>query len=115
MLVKGKLKEVAVNAELPSWWFRSVEGRVPGAAGSLIEQRVLVVWRKLGGNLEQDNAMLEAYLREALRLDLSNNQDKNQFDVIYVNGSHTLPKLPHCDIRLLEQTFHQRMWESQDV
>lgn len=115
LLVKGKLKEVAVNAELPSWWFRSVEGRVPGTAGSLIEQRVLVVWRKLCGNLEQDNAVLEAYLREALRLDLSNSQDKNQFDVIYVNGSHTLPKLPHCDIRLLEQTFHQRMWESQDV
>lgn len=115
LLVKGKLKEVAVNAELPSWWFRSVEGRVPGVAGSLIEQRVLVVWRKLGGNLEQDNAVLDAYLRQVLRLDLSNSQDKNQFDVIYVNGSHTLPKLPHCDIRLLEQTFHQRMWESQDV
>ncbi|NVI81371.1 site-specific DNA-methyltransferase [Janthinobacterium sp. BJB401] len=115
LLVKGKLKEVAVNAELPSWWFRSVEGRVPGAAGSLIDQRVLVVWRKLSGNLEQDNAVLDAYLRQVLRLDLSNSQDKNQFDVIYVNGSHTLPKLPHCDIRLLEQAFHQRMWESQDV
>jgi adenine-specific DNA-methyltransferase len=115
LLVKGKLKEVVISAEIPSWWFRSVEGRVPGAAGSLIEQRVLVVWRKLSGNLEQDNAVLDAYLREVLRLNLSSNEDKNQFDVIYVNGSHTLPKLPHCDIRLLEQTFHQRMWESQDV
>jgi adenine-specific DNA-methyltransferase len=115
LLVKGKLKEVAVSAENASWWFRSVEGRVPGVAGSLIEQRVLVVWRKLSGNLEQDNAVLDAYLREVLRLDLSSSEDKNQFDVIYVNGSHTLPKLPHCDIRLLEQTFHQRMWESQDV
>jgi len=86
---------------------------VPNVTGSLIEQRVLVLWRKLSGNLEQDNAVLDAYLREELRLDFSSSADQNQFDVIYVNGSHTLPKLPHCDVRLLEQTFHQRMWESQ--
>ncbi|NMM38970.1 MAG: site-specific DNA-methyltransferase [Glaciimonas sp.] len=117
LLVKDKLKQVANNTDdgAPRWWFRSVEGRVPGAAGSLIEQSVLVLWRKLSGNLEQDNAVLEAYLREVLRLDLSSSVDKNQFDVIYVNGSHTLPKLPYCDICLLEQTFHERMWESQDV
>lgn len=117
LLVKGKLKEVATNADsnVPAWWFRRIEGRVPGAAGSLIEQRVLVLWRKLSGNLERDNAVLDAYLRDVVRLDLANSEDKRQFEVIYVNGSHTLPKLPHCDIRLLEQTFHQRMWESQDV
>lgn len=117
LLVKDKLKNIGNNMGdcAPAWWFRSVEGRVPSTAGLLIEQRVLVLWRKLSGNLEQDNAVLEAYLREVLRLDLSSSADKNQFDVIYVNGSHTLPKLPHCDIRLLEQTFHQCMWESQDV
>lgn len=115
LVLNGKLQVCTSSDEVPHWWFRSVEGRVPAAVGSLIEQNVLIVWRKLSGDLEQDNVVLEAYLHEILHIDLSNSDDKNLYDVIYVNGSHSLPKLAHCDIRLIEETFHQRMWESQDV
>ena len=97
------------------WWFRAVEGIVKGASASAREQRVLVVWRKFTGNLEQDNLVLEAYLREELKFDVRQSQDAVPFDVVYVNGSHALPAMPLCEVRQLEDAFHRLMWDVQDV
>lgn len=111
LILKGKLQEDANGA----WWFRSMEGVVKNAGGSQREQRVLIVWRKLTGNLEQDNTVLEDYLSENHKIDVQKPSVDVPFDVIYINGSHNLPMLAQCDIRLLEDTFHQKMWDVKDV
>lgn len=98
-----------------NWWFRAVQGIVQGTGASERVQRVLVVWRKLTGNLEQDNLVLEAYLREVLAFDVRKAQDAVPFDVVYVNDSHALPAMPSCEVRQLEEAFHRLMWDVQDV
>lgn len=107
LILDGKLTEDSKGA----WWFRKVEGRVcrtPGDKKNM--DRVLVIWRKLTDDLEKDNLMLDEWFRK-YRL---STQD-TEFDVIYVNGSNNLPNLKRDDenwkVRLIEETFHQRMWD----
>ena len=113
MVVKDFVPKTGVDR--CSWWFRAVQGIIQGTGASAREQRVLVVWRKLTGNLEQDNLMLEAYLREVLAFDVRQSQATVPFDVVYVNGSHALPAMPLCEVRQLEEAFHRLMWDVQDV
>lgn len=91
------------------FWFRWVEGHVlavPGDESS--RQRILVLWRKLTGDAGRDQAALEAYLA-AKKL----NPLESEFDFIYINGSHALPSDGSAStrVRLIEETFAQRMWE----
>ena len=93
-----------------AWRFRKVEGytlRTPGDHND--REKALVVWRKLTGDLEQDNLMLDEWFRK-YRLAA---QD-TEFDVIYVNGSNNLPNLRKDEetwkVRLIEEAFHQAMW-----
>jgi adenine-specific DNA-methyltransferase len=107
LILDGKLTEDAKGA----WWFRKVEGRVCRTPGDKKHMdRVLVIWRKLTDDLEKDNLMLDEWFRK-YRL---STQD-TEFDVIYVNGSNNLPNLKRDDenwkVRLIEETFHQRMWD----
>lgn len=74
------------------------------------KERVLVVWRTLTGDLEKDNAVLNAFLeREAV------NALDGEYDVIYVNGSNNVPNLRKesdtWKVRLIEEDFVARMWE----
>jgi len=103
----GALKETDDGA----WRFRKVEGytlRTPGDHND--REKALVVWRKLTGDLEKDNLMLDEWFRK-YRLSA---QD-TEFDVIYVNGSNNLPNLRRDEetwkVRLLEEAFHQAMWD----
>lgn len=107
LILDGKLAEDANG----KWWFRKVEGRVcrtPGDKKNM--DKVLIIWRKLTGNLEEDNLMLDEWFRK-YRL---STQD-TEFDVIYVNGSNNLPNLKRDDenwkVRLIEESFHQKMWD----
>lgn len=107
LILDGKLTEDANG----KWWFRKVEGRVcrtPGDKKNM--DKVLIIWRKLTGNLEEDNLMLDEWFRK-YRL---STQD-TEFDVIYVNGSNNLPNLKRDDenwkVRLIEESFHQKMWD----
>lgn len=107
LILDGKLSEDTKGA----WWFRKVEGRVCRTPGDKKHMdRVLVIWRKLTDDLEKDNLMLDEWFRK-YRL---STQD-TEFDVIYVNGSNNLPNLKRDDenwkVRLIEETFHQRMWD----
>ncbi|MEI2635821.1 MAG: site-specific DNA-methyltransferase [Methylotenera sp.] len=111
LVLKGKLQP-DVNG---TWWFRSVEGLVKSTGASQREQNVLIIWRKLTGNLEQDNTVLEAYLQEVHQIAMRPASEDIPYDVIYVNGSHNLPVLAQCEVRLLEETFHQKMWDVKDV
>ena len=107
LMLDGALKETDDGA----WRFRKVEGytlRTPGDHND--REKVLVVWRKLTGDLEQDNLMLDEWFRK-YRLSA---QD-TEFDVIYVNGSNNLPNLRKDEetwkVRLIEEAFHQAMWD----
>jgi adenine-specific DNA-methyltransferase len=107
LILDGKLAEDAKG----KWWFRKVEGRVCRTPGDKTHMdKVLIIWRKLTGNLEEDNLMLDEWFRK-YRL---STQD-TEFDVIYVNGSNNLPNLKRDDenwkVRLIEESFHQKMWD----
>ena len=111
-LVCTRLK---VDADGPHW-FRLVEGytlKVPGDDST--RQKTLIVWRKLTDNREQDNAVLQKFLMEKLGI----SPRERTYDVIYVNGSHTLPN-PLIDgeqtkVRLIEEAFHTAMWAQAGV
>lgn len=112
LTIKGRLRHSADG----KWRFRCVRGVVPKnrqTPNDGATERVLVIWRNLTGNLEEDNAVLDEYfLREGL-----STQD-NEVDVIYVNGSNNLPNLKQPQdtwkVRLTEEDFLARMWEEDD-
>lgn len=91
------------------FWFRWVEGHVLAVPGDeTSRQRVLVLWRKLTGDAGRDQAVLEAYLAKKKL-----NPLESEFETIYINGSHALPSDGNAAtrVRLIEETFAQRMWE----
>lgn len=107
LILDGRMEE----SQDGKWLFRKVEGRVYRTPGDMNNtDRVLVIWRKLTGNLEEDNLMLDEWFKK-YRL---STQD-SEFDVIYVNGSNNLPNLrqddEHWKVRLIEEAFHQQMWD----
>jgi len=109
LVVDGKIQ----LADDGKWWFRKVEGWVPADRmnpNNGIKERVLIVWRKLTGNLEEDNLMLDEWF-EKYRISTRD----FEYDTIYVNGSNNLPNLRKDDenwkVRLIEEEFHKRMWD----
>jgi adenine-specific DNA-methyltransferase len=109
----GKMKQSADGA----WWFRKVEGWVPKDRenpNNGQKEKILIVWRTLTGNLEEDNLMLDEWFQKN-RLSTRD----FEFDTIYVNGSNNLPNLKldsdTWKVRLLEEEFHKAMWDVQDV
>jgi len=118
--IDGKLqqtKDELSTTDNPVWWFRKVEGWVPGDPSNPDNgkrENVLIVWRKLTGNPEKDNAVLDEWFRKK-RI---SSRDFG-FDVIYVNGSNNLPNLrldsENWKVRLLEEEFMKRMWDVEGV
>ncbi len=109
LVVDGKIKQ---DAEGP-WWFRKVEGWVPKDRtnpNSGQRENVLIVWRKLTGNLEEDNLMLDEWFQK----NRISTRDF-EFNTIYVNGSNNLPNLALEEdtwkVRLIEEEFMKKMWE----
>ena len=91
------------------FWFRAVEGHILSVPGDdLSRERVLVIWRKLTGDSGRNQAALEAWLNKR---DI--NPRESEFAYIYVNGNHALPSDGNAAtrVRLIEETFAQRMWE----
>lgn len=114
-LVCNRIKRVEPGSS-GAYWFRLVEGytlKVPGDDSS--RQKTLVVWRKLTGNPEQDNAVLQHFLMEKLAI----SPREHTYAVIYVNGSHTLPNPvvegEQTKVRLIEEAFHNAMWSQDGV
>jgi adenine-specific DNA-methyltransferase len=91
------------------FWFRRVEGKLADG------RKALIVWRKLGDDLEQANLVLDHFLTEKLKISTKD----FEFDVIYVNGSNNLENLKAPDdtwkVRLLEEEFHRLMFATEDV
>ncbi len=95
------------------WWFRKVEGWVPKEQmnpNNGQQEKVLILWRKLTGDMEKDNLMLDEWFKK----NRINTRDF-EFDTIYVNGSNNLPNLKleneNWKVRLIEEEFMKRMWD----
>ena len=113
LVVDGCIRQ---DADGP-WWFRKVEGWVPKDPANPNNgqgENVLIVWRKLTSNIEQDNLMLDEWFQK-------NRTSTRDFeiDTIYVNGSNNLPNLKLDDenwkVRLIEEEFMKRMWNGESV
>jgi adenine-specific DNA-methyltransferase len=122
LVLDGKMKQVneqktdSGNCSLiidNCFWFRKVEGWVPkdpANPNNGQREKVLIVWRKLTGNIEEDNLMLDEWFQK----NRISTRDF-EFDTIYVNGSNNLPNLKldgdNWKVRLIEEEFMKRMWE----
>lgn len=120
--ISSNLRAFAPSPETPTWWFRKVEGWIPKnpsvpdhetrEKNPQNMERILIVWRKLTGDLEQDNLMLDVWFRKH-----GISTQDYEYDTIYVNGSNNLPNLKqddeHWKVRLIEEEFMKRMWEGE--
>ena len=113
LVVDGRIRQ----DEGGPWWFRKVEGWVPKDAANPNNgqrEKVLIVWRKLTDDIEQDNLMLDEWFQK----NRISTRDF-EFDTIYVNGSNNLPNLKLDDenwkVRLIEEEFMKRMWNGENA
>lgn len=99
--LKGRLKE---DKDGP-WWFRTVTGLTPDG------RKTLVIWRKLTGDAEQDNLILDAWFTKQ-----GYSTRDYEFDLIYVNGDSNLENLRQPNdtwkVRLTEEDFHRLMFDT---
>ena len=113
LVLDGDLKQ----AEDGKWWIRKVEGWVPRnpySPNDGLKKKVLIVWRKLTGNLEEDNLVLDTWFQKNRISTID-----WEFDTIYVNCSNNLPNLRKegdtWKVLLIEEEFMKRMWSSEGV
>lgn len=101
--LRGKLKQFSGGP----WWFRIVEGVTPEG------RKTLIVWRKLTGDLERDNLVLDVWMKDRLKISTKD----FEFDLIYVNGDNNLENLKLPDdtwkVRLIEEDFHRLMFDAE--
>ena len=98
--LKGRLKEAADGP----YWFRTVTGTTPDG------RRTLVIWRKLSGEPEQENLVLDEWFTRQ-----GYSAKDSEFDLIYVNSGNNLENLKTSDdlwkVQLIEEDFHRLMFE----
>ncbi len=99
--LKGRLKQDAGGP----YWFRTVTGTTPDA------RKTLIIWRKLTGEPEHDNLVLDDWFTKQ-----GYSAQDSEFDLIYVNGGNNLENLKTPDdrwkVRLIEEDFHRLMFEA---
>ena len=98
--LKGRIKQDAAGP----WWFRTVTGTLPD------DRRALVIWRKLTGNPEQDNLVLDEWFTRQ-----GYSARDTEFQLIFVNGDNNLENLKVSGdtwkVRLIEEDFHRLMFD----
>ena len=102
------LTPVSQRDEGQAWWFRTVTGTTPDG------RRTLVIWRKLTGDPEQDNLVLDEWFTRQ-----GYSTKDSEFHLIYVNGDNNLENLKAPDdtwkVRLIEEDFHRLMFDTEGV
>ncbi len=100
-----------------TWWFRKVVGWVPkdpNNPNNGQREKVLVIWRRLNGDIEKDNLMLDEWF-----LKYRASPQELDFDTIYVNGSNNLLNFKsdseNWKVHLIEEEFTKRMWSGEIV
>ena len=98
--LKGRIKQ---NGD-GTYWFRTITGITPDG------RKTLIIWRKLTGEPEQDNLVLDEWFTKQ-----GYSAKDSEFDLIYVNGGNNLENLKTPDdlwkVRLIEEDFHRLMFE----
>jgi superfamily II DNA or RNA helicase len=98
--IKGRLKQDAGGP----YWFRTVTGTLPDG------RRALVIWRKLVGEAEEHNLVLDAWFEKQ-----GYSAKDSEFDLIYVNGGNNLENLKTPEdlwkVRLIDEDFQRLMFE----
>lgn len=102
--LKGRLKQ---NEDGP-YWLRTVTGTTPDG------RETLVIWRKLTGEPEEDNLVLDEWF-----VTQGYSAKDSEFNLIYINGGNNLENLKTPDslwkVRLIEEDFHRLMFEMEGV
>lgn len=104
LLIERKLKRSATG----KWQFRKIEGTILDKPGGSLKM-VLVIWRNLTDNPEEDNVVLNAWFEM-----MNYSETASEYDFIYVNGDNNLMNL--CDeekewkVKLIEEEFRARLW-----
>lgn len=102
--IKGRMRQDAAGP----WWFRTVTGSAPDG------RRALIIWRKLTGEPEQDNLVLDTWFTRA-----GYSAKDSEFGLIYVNGDNNLENLKAADdtwkVRLIEEDFHRLMFDTEGL
>ena len=87
------------------YWFRTLMGTTPDS------RQALIIWRKLTGNPEKDNLVLDEWFT-ASYLDTD-----YEFDIVWVNGGNNLENIKSPDdlwkARLIEEDFHRLMFNTE--
>ena len=103
-----RLKDRLKQEDDGLYWFRTVTGTTPDG------RRTLVIWRKLTGEPEQDNLVLDEWFTRQ-----GYSAKDSEFDLIYVNGGNNLENLKTPDdlwkVRLIEEDFHRLMFEMEEA
>jgi adenine-specific DNA-methyltransferase len=90
------------------YWFRTVTGTTPDS------RKALIIWRKLTGEPEQDNLVLDEWFTKQ-----GYSPRDSEFDLIYVNGGNNLENLKTPDdlwkVRLIEEDFHRLMFATEGM
>ena len=98
--LKGRLRQ----EDDGPYWFRTVTGIAPDGC------RTLVIWRKLTGEPERDNLVLDEWFARQSHLFRGSG-----FELIYVNGGNNLENLKSPEdiwkMRVIEEDFHRLMFE----
>ena len=102
-----RLKDGLSEEKDGPYWFRTVTGTTPDG------RRTLVIWRKLTGEPEQDNLVLDEWFTRQ-----GYSAGDGEFDLVYVNGGNNLENLKASDdlwkVRLIEEDFHRLMFEMEE-
>jgi len=100
--LKGRLKQTASGP----YWFRTVTGATPDG------RKVLIIWRKLTGDPEQENLVLDEWFTKQ-----GYSAKDSEYDLIYVNGSNNLENLKAPDdtwkVRIIEEDFRRLMFDTE--
>ena len=103
-----RLKGSTVKKADGPYWFRAVTGITPD------DRKTLIIWRKLTGEPEQDNLVLDEWFTKQ-----GYSARNSEFDLIYVNGGNNLENLKTSDdswkVRRIEEDFHRLMFDIETV
>ena len=100
--LKGRLK----TDNAGPFWFRTVTGTMPDG------RKALIIWRKLTGNPEEDNLVLDEWFTKQ-----GYSSKDSEFGLIFVNGGNNLENLKTPDdtwkVRLIEDDFQRLMFAAE--
>jgi adenine-specific DNA-methyltransferase len=93
---------------------RMTEHPLMSSAAQVGGRKTLIMWRKLTGNPEEDNLVLDEWFTKQ-----GYSAKDSEFDLIYVNGGNNLENLKTPDdtwkVRLIEEDFHRLMFDTEGV